>query len=307
MAWEVVITSPLTAADGHYCLAGKAASGEGSPEGSSVRVRSLATGWTEELFLDPDGGFNHTLELAGENGTGRELELTVCDEQGREAACVTLRILELASEAGEPTNGRPQPGQSPSLDPPWATCLQRVRQCLHLAAGVAHATGRNRDELLQYVHAQERYAEQALKENNRLLYHECLENLEKYADYLEQVQQAARPRPPQTAPRFCEEDAREALDRLRSDLATIWKDARTRGRSDLESDLKQVAAEAQGLGRRSKTDAAGASDETTRLLAVLDSIKQRMSGTGESEASPGPAPEPPTIEGGQPQADNDSR
>src|SRR5260370_34982717 len=103
--------------------------------------------------------------------------------------------------------------------------MQRIRHCLHLAAAVAQATGRNRDELLQYVHAQERYAEQAHKENNRALYRECLENLDKYAAYLEQMQEAAQPRPLQVPPPVVDQDPREKIEQLRMYHGPVWKDA----------------------------------------------------------------------------------
>jgi hypothetical protein len=295
MAWEVQVTSPMTTVDSPYRLTGTALPGDGTTEGVSVRLRSLATGWTEEVFLDARGGFCHDLELGPDTGGGRDYELTVCDEQGREVACVTIRIL-------DPNKGAPARDQdpedhgtpaayAPSLDPPWPVCMQRIRHCLHLAAAVALATGRNRDELLQYVHAQERYAEQARKENNRTLYRECLDNLDQYAAYLEQMQEASRPRPLQAAPRVVEQDAREIIDRLRTGLAAVWKEARSRQRGDLESGLKQVAAQAQGLGRRWKADAAGANQEVARLLAEIETIQQQLTTTGGSGPRPESSPE----------------
>src|SRR5205085_10633078 len=46
--------------------------------------------------------------------------------------------------------------RSQELDPPWPRFNQLVRHCLDLAAEVAGRTGRDRDELFQHVHAQER-------------------------------------------------------------------------------------------------------------------------------------------------------
>jgi hypothetical protein len=317
MAWEVQVTSPLTTADSHYRLTGTALSGGAAPEGASIRVRSLATGWTEEAFLDARGGFFQDLELAPVAECGSDYELTVCDEQGREAACVTIRILHANKDAAacdqEPADHQTAAGCASSLDPPWPVCTQRIRHCLHLAAAVAQATGRNRDELLQYVHAQERYAEQARKENNRALYRECLDNLEKYAAYLEQIEEAAQPKPLHLAPRVVEEVARETMDRLRNCLATVWKEARSRQRADLELGLKQVAAQAQGLGQRCKVDAASATEEASRLLAELETIQQQVSVTGgsgsrpESIAGPTPAADFLGTDGAKPLIDDDPR
>ncbi|MGL4555170.1 MAG: Hsp70 family protein, partial [Gemmataceae bacterium] len=71
--------------------------------------------------------------------------------------------------------------RSQVLDPPWPRFTGLVRHCLDLAASVSEQTGRDRDELAQHVHAQERYAEQANEEHNQSLYRECWDNLEKYA------------------------------------------------------------------------------------------------------------------------------
>jgi hypothetical protein len=172
------------------------------------------------------------------------------------------------------------------LDPPWPACAQRIRDCLHLAAAVAQETGRDRDELLQYVHAQERYAEQARKEMNRSLYHECLANLDKYAAYLEQMRQAAQPRPLELPPRVTEDDARSRAAQLRTELAQAWKEARARARADLESRLKEVATQAQGLGQRCKSDAPGAFREAERLLAEIASIQNDIHGLPSTERRP---------------------
>ena len=75
-----------------------------------------------------------------------------------------------------------------------------MRRCLDLAAEVAKATGRDREELFEHVHAQERYAEQAYEDHNQALYRECRENLEKYAGYLDQLLRDALPRPSTAGP-----------------------------------------------------------------------------------------------------------
>src|SRR5207247_186503 len=80
------------------------------------------------------------------------------------------------------------------LDPPWPRFAQLVRRCLELAGEVTERTGRDRQELTEHVHAQERYAEVAYEEQNQRLYRECWDNLEKYAGYLEQLAREALPR-----------------------------------------------------------------------------------------------------------------
>jgi hypothetical protein len=180
------------------------------------------------------------------------------------------------------------------LEPPWTVCAQRIRECLHLAAAVAQATGRKREELLQYVHAQERYAEHAHRENDRALYRECLENLDKYATYLEELRLAAEPRPLQNPPPVVEEDdARRVIERVRTDLAAVWKESRTKCRSDLEPKLKQVAAQAQGLGQRCKSDPSGAFQEAQRLRAEIESVKTQI---GTAEPSPASDSETQSLE-----------
>src|SRR5262249_18833068 len=144
------------------------------PEGSAVRIRALASGWTEEVFLGSDGTFASRLQLTPESA--HEYELGAFDDLGREVISLRVRVIHRSQEAAQGDEASAAGASLGSLDPPWPTCVQRIRHCLHLAAAVAQETGRDRDELLQYVHAQERYAEQAHKERNRPLYHECLAN-----------------------------------------------------------------------------------------------------------------------------------
>jgi hypothetical protein len=289
MAWDLRLTSPLATTDLAYPLAGlvSAPAGE-SVEGASVRVRSLNTGWTEEVFLDRTGAFHHVLALTFD--AAHDYELSACDGKGRVVWCSALRIrhnggTEFADEVDCPTSeSRANLEYASVLEPPWPVCVQRIRHCLHLAASVAQATGRRREELLQYVHAQERYAEQAHRQNDRALYRECLENLDKYATYLEELRIAAEPRPLQTPPPVVEEeDARRVIERVRTDLAAVWRDLRTKCRGELEPKLKQVAAQAQGLGQRGKADPGGALQEAERLRAEIESVKQQL---GTAERSP---------------------
>ena len=85
--------------------------------------------------------------------------------------------------------------RSQMLDPPWPRFAQLVRHCLDLAAEVSSSTGRDREDLFQHVHAQDRYAEQAYEDHNQALYRECWENLSKYAGYLAQLLRDGLPRP----------------------------------------------------------------------------------------------------------------
>ena len=143
------------------------------------------------------------------------------------------------------------------LDPPWPRFAQLVRHCLDLAAEVAEATGRDRQELFEHVHAQERYGEQAYEEHNQPLYRECRENLEKYAGYLEQLLRDTLPRPPAVPTRPPEEEAKLDLDRFRAYLAAVWKNVRAKQRGDLEARLKELAGQAGGLTARIKTEPLG--------------------------------------------------
>jgi molecular chaperone DnaK len=139
-----------------------------------------------------------------------------------------------------------------TLEPPWPHFALLVRRCLDLAAEVADRTGRERDELFEHVHAQERYAEQAHAELNQPLYRECWDNLNKYAGYLDSLFRDALP-PPASRPTLPpEEEARQTLERFRAYLAAVWKEVRARSRDDLESRLKEVARQAGGLSGRVK-------------------------------------------------------
>src|SRR5579872_983017 len=120
------------------------------------------------------------------------------------------------------------------LDPPWPRFAGLVRHCLDLAAEVADKTGRDREELFEHVHAQERYAEQAYEEHNQALYRECRENLEKYAGYLNQLLRDALPRP-RARPTRSEEEARDEVERFRAFLAAVWKQVRAKQRADQDA------------------------------------------------------------------------
>ncbi len=115
------------------------------------------------------------------------------------------------------------------LDPPWPRFAQLVQHCLSLAAEVADKTGRDRDELCEHIHAQERYAEQAHEEHNQALYRECNDNLEKYAGYLTQLLRDTLPRPSRPS-RPPEEEAHAEIERFRAYLSAVWKQVREKQR-----------------------------------------------------------------------------
>ena len=60
MPWDLQVSSPLITPDLSYRLAG-VVNARTDEEGASVRVRSLATGWTEEVFLNEKGEFDLAL------------------------------------------------------------------------------------------------------------------------------------------------------------------------------------------------------------------------------------------------------
>jgi molecular chaperone DnaK len=157
------------------------------------------------------------------------------------------------------------------LDPPWPRFAQLVQHCLSLAAEVADKTGRERAELSEHIHAQERYAEQAYEEYNQPLYRECTDNLEKYAGYLHQLLNDALPRPPRSS-RSPEEEARSQLDRFRTYLSAVWKQVRERQRADLEARLTEIAGQARGLTQRVKTEPMVVLHDTNRLGTEVEKV-----------------------------------
>jgi molecular chaperone DnaK len=162
------------------------------------------------------------------------------------------------------------------LDPPWPRFAQLVRHCLDLAAGVADGTGRDRAELFEHVHAQERYAEQAYEEHNQALYRECRENLEKYAGYLNQLLRDALPRPPARPARVPEEEARAEVEQFRSFLSSVWKKAKAAGRADLDARLTEIAGQARGLTQRVKAEPHAAFRDAHRLGTEVEKIANQL-------------------------------
>jgi molecular chaperone DnaK len=178
--------------------------------------------------------------------------------------------------------------QGQMLDPPWPRFTQLVQWCLDLSARVADATGRQREELFEHIHAQERYAEQAHDEHNQPLYRECRENLEKYAGYLEQLLRDTLPRPPVRPARPPEEEAKSDVDRFRAYLASVWKQVRAAGRGDLEERLTEIAGRAKGLGQRVKAEPHDAMRDANQLGAdvamVEDQLKHKRRQTAGEDA-----------------------
>ncbi len=163
-----------------------------------------------------------------------------------------------------------------ALEPPWPRFAALVRQCLDLAAEVATRTGRDRDELFEHVHAQERYAEEAFDDHNQPLYRECTDNLTRYAGYLEQLLRDSLPRPAAAPPRPPEEEARDTVDRFRAVLSSVWKQARTRGRADLEARLAEVAKQASGFTGRLKADPVGVLRDARRLGVEVEKVRTAL-------------------------------
>jgi molecular chaperone DnaK len=174
--------------------------------------------------------------------------------------------------------GQLEAGGGQVLDPPWPHFQQLVRHCLDRAAEVADRTGRDRDELFEHVHAQERYAEQAYEGHDPALYRECVENLQKYAGYLEQLLRDTLPRPVARPPRPPEDEAREEAERFREFLSSVWKQVRTRGRADLEARLTEIAGRARGLTGRIKTDPVGVLRDVHRLGTEVDKVREQLEG-----------------------------
>ena len=283
MAWDLALTSPLTTTDLAYRLAGTVAAPE-PEEGASIRVYSLDTGMAEEIFLDPRGAFQLPLDLTP--NANQNYELSAVDAKGRVVwqSKICIRHRDQNEVADSTPCALENRNDALGLEPPWRDCVQRIRNCLHLAAAVAQRTGRRCEELLQYVHAQERYSEKAYKDRNFALYRECLENLDKYAAYLEEMCRAAEPQPLQLPPPVIEvREIRSTIEQVRTELSSVWKYARGKNRDDLEIKLKEVAAQAQGLGQRSKADPEKALEVANHLRAEIESIRKQL---GEPDRPP---------------------
>ena len=166
--------------------------------------------------------------------------------------------------------------QGQMLDPPWPKFTQLVRKCLELAGRVAAGTGRDEEELVEYINAQERYAEQAYDEHNAALYRECRENLEKYGGYLDQLLRDALPRPTPRPSLPPEEEAKGEVDHFRGYLASVWKQVRAKARGDLEAKLTEVAKQANGLSQRIKTEPTTVIRDARRLRTEVAKIEDQV-------------------------------
>jgi molecular chaperone DnaK len=169
------------------------------------------------------------------------------------------------------------------IDPPWPRFAQLVRQCLDLAAEVATRTGRDREELFHHIHAQDRYAEQAWEEHNQALYRECWDNLSRYAGYLAQLLREVLPRQgaiPQQPSRPPEEEARDEVQRFRGFLSLVWKSAREKKRTDLESGLADIARQAGGFSARLKADPVAVLRDARRLGVEIEKIQSQLENPG---------------------------
>jgi len=180
------------------------------------------------------------------------------------------------------------------LEPPWPRFAQFVQHCRGLAVEAAKATGRSREELLDYIRAQERYAERAYQEKNQTLYRECWQNLDRYAQSLNDLRRAAAPDPFDPTPSDAEraaEDARAEVERFRHYLAAVWKDVRARGRKDLDERLARVAKQSQGLAKRVKEDPYAALREVrrcgTEVAKVEAALKEGRSLKDDEETTTG--------------------
>jgi hypothetical protein len=175
---------------------------------------------------------------------------------------------------------RAEQARSQTLEPPWPQFAQKVRQCLDLAAEVASKTGRDREELFEHVHTQERYAEQAHEEHNQALYRECWENLEKYAGYLSQLVHDNLPKGPTRPSLSPEEEAKAEVDRFRAFLSHVWKQAREKKRADLEARLAQIAKQASGFTQKLKSDPNGVLRDARRLGVEVEKVREQMDHPG---------------------------
>jgi hypothetical protein len=173
------------------------------------------------------------------------------------------------------------------LEPPWPRFAQLVKHCLHLAAEVADYTGRAREELFEQVYTQERYAERAFEEKNQPLYRECVDNLHRYAGYLDQVQRDALPRSLRGPARAPEEEAVEGIDCLEACLATVLEKARGRADAHLVERLTGLAERIRGLRELVKADAPGAIREARRTFTEVRKIEQELLAPGRCAAGAG--------------------
>ena len=177
-------------------------------------------------------------------------------------------------------------GQGQALDPPWPKFAQLVKHCLDLAVAVAKSSDRDREELFEYVHAQERYGEKAYEEHTQPLYRECHDNLEKYGGYLEGLlrDDFAHRETMKRRSLSPEEEARADLDHFRSLLSSVWKQVKAKQRDDLDVRMKAIAGQAGGLSQRLKNDPIGVIRAVRSLGTEVAKIEDLLDGTRRSAA-----------------------
>jgi hypothetical protein len=162
-----------------------------------------------------------------------------------------------------------------------------VRHCIDLAADTANRTGRDREELFEHVRGQERYGEQAFEDHNQALYRECLENLQNYAGYLDQLLAEAQPEPVAHPARVAEDEARDDLERFRQLLSVVWKRVRSHGRAELEAKLSRIAEQARGLSQRVKSEPRAVLREIHRLGAEVEQVDEQFNRGQQPDAGAG--------------------
>lgn len=171
------------------------------------------------------------------------------------------------------------------IEPPWARFTQLVHHCRILAAEVAKQTGRDtrasgsRDELVEYIRAQERFAERAYQDRNQALYRECWLNLEKYAGQLDDLRRASSSDPserPASEEEKLREDAATEVERFRRYLSAVWKQVRAKGRKDLDERLAEVAKQSQGLSQRARKEPMAALREARRWGTEVAKVEKLL-------------------------------
>jgi molecular chaperone DnaK len=220
----------------------------------------------QELLKDFSGTYR-TRVLAQAQRLARDLHEALAYQDDPKAIQRLAELRELLEQL--------EANRTQVLDPPWPRFAQLVKHCLHEAATVADRTGRSREELFQHVYAQERYAEQAFEERSQVLYRECFDNLGKLAGYLNRLRQDDLPQPRRRAARP-EEEACEEIERCRNCLEEVTRDARRRGRRDLEERFAVLDRQAAVLPTRASAEPHAVIRESRRLMAEIIKIGEEL-------------------------------
>src|SRR5205085_214761 len=123
----------------------------------------------EELLGSLSGGFRARIKVRLEQISAELYEARHYDDEPK-AIQRMAELRELLQQV-ETEKGR-------QLEPPWTRFAQLAQHCRALAGEAARLTGREREEMVDYVKAQERHAERAYHERNQPLYRECWFNLD---------------------------------------------------------------------------------------------------------------------------------